>query len=70
MTTPRQRRANNALGIAVICAVMGLESAFAHHKHPSAASPYVWSVLGCVAAFSLVYYLFHRGGGDGSQGPT
>ncbi len=69
MYTQRQRRANNALGITVICAITGMETAFAHHKNPSPASPYIWLLLGSVAIVSLVYYLRNKGGGtDGVRG--
>lgn len=60
MYTPRQRKANNALGIGLVALVFLMESSFAHHKHPSPASPYVWAALGIVAAAAFVYYLRHR----------
>ena len=61
MYTPQQRKANNALGICVICLVMLMESSFAHLKRPSPLSPWVWGVLGLGAVASLAYYLRHRG---------
>lgn len=61
MYTPQQRNANNALGICGVALMFLLESSFAHHKSPSAASPYVWTVLALVAVVSFAYYLRHRG---------
>lgn len=61
MYTPQQRKANNALGIGLVALLFIMESAFAHHKRPSAASPYVWAALGLVAVVSFAYYLRHRG---------
>ena len=57
----RRRRANNALGICILSVVALLETVFADLKMPSAASPYVWAVLGGTALVSLVAYLRLRG---------
>ena len=59
-TTPddarRRRRANNALGLGLVAAVILLETVFADNKNPNPASPYVWAVLGsAVAACALVW---------------
>jgi uncharacterized membrane protein YhaH (DUF805 family) len=55
MSTRRelQRRAAIAFGIALICLVFLLETAVAHRRLPSAASPWVWTVLGLVAALAF-----------------
>jgi hypothetical protein len=60
MLSPIQRRANNALGICVLSLIALMETVFADLKRPSAASPYVWAVLGTTAFVSLVYWLRHR----------
>lgn len=60
MSTARERRANNALGVCLICVVFMGESIVAHHVRPNAASPFVWVALGLIGAASLVYYLKHR----------
>jgi hypothetical protein len=39
-----------------------METFFADQKNPNPASPYVWSVLGLIAAVSLVYYFRLRDG--------
>ncbi len=63
MYTPRQRKANNALGVCLVALLFLMESSFAHHKNPSPASPYVWAVLIVVALLSFAYYLRNRGAG-------
>lgn len=51
--TPHQqqlrRSAAIAWGIGLIALVFLVETAVAHHSRPSAASPWVWGVLGVVA---------------------
>jgi uncharacterized membrane protein YdcZ (DUF606 family) len=47
-------RASIALGIGVICLLFLIETSFAHRTYPSAASPFVWAVLGGVGAISFV----------------
>ena len=54
------RNSRIAFGVAVICGVFLLETAFAHRRMPSAASPYVWAGLGLAAAASLAYGLWCR----------
>lgn len=58
--SPQRRKAAIALGICLVSAVMLLETVFAHHRLPNAASPYIWAVLGVVAAVSLACHLWFR----------
>jgi drug/metabolite transporter (DMT)-like permease len=48
-----QRRAAIAFGIGLIALVFLLETAVAHRHVPSAASPWVWTLLGSVAALAF-----------------
>ncbi len=60
MSSALERRANNALGICLICVVFALETVVAHHHQPNPASPFVWAALGSTAVACLFYYLKHR----------
>jgi hypothetical protein len=57
MPSKRQRQANNALGICFIALLFLAETVVAHQANPSAASPFVWAVLGAVAVASLICHL-------------
>jgi hypothetical protein len=48
-----RRSAAIAWGIGLIALVFLLETAVAHHARPSAASPWVWSVLGVVVSVAF-----------------
>lgn len=58
--SPQRRKASIALGICLISAVLLLETVFAHHRLPNAASPYIWAVLGGVAVAALACHLWFR----------
>ena len=55
-----QRQAAIAFGIGLISLVFLLETAVAHRRLPSAASPWVWTVLGLVAALAFARGLWLR----------
>jgi uncharacterized membrane protein YhaH (DUF805 family) len=55
-----QRRAAIAFGIGLICLVFLLETAVAHRRLASAASPWVWTVLGLVAALAFARGMWLR----------
>lgn len=54
------KRSRLAFGLALICVVFLLETAFAHRKMPSPASLYVWAGLGAAAVLALAYGLWCR----------
>jgi hypothetical protein len=54
------RKAALATGIAVICAMFGIESTVAHHHAPSPLSWLVWTVLGAVGGASALMVLLYR----------
>ena len=60
MKTKDEHKANNALGIFVICLMLLPETFFADRHFPHPASPYVWSVLAAVGLGSLAYYVRFR----------
>lgn len=60
MKAELERRAKIAWGIALIALVFLLETTFAHHKYPSPASPFVWALLGTIAAVAVGYGLWCR----------
>lgn len=60
MPSKTQRKANNALGICILSLITLMETVFADHKQPNAASPFVWAVLGTTALASLLAYLRYR----------
>jgi hypothetical protein len=54
------QRSRIAFGICVICGLFLTETIVAHRTTPSPASPVVWTLLGTVAAVSLVVALWSR----------
>lgn len=53
MLRPRQRQAAIALGIALIALMSLGETLMADRRMPNPLSPWVWTVLGCVAALGV-----------------
>jgi hypothetical protein len=53
-----KRRAQLALGFALIFAVAIVETVNADRIAPNAASPYVWTALGAAAAVCLTYAVY------------
>ena len=49
------RRSRIAFSVAVICGFFATETVSAHRIHPSLASPYIWALLGSLAAGALAY---------------
>ncbi len=61
-----ERKAAVATGIAVICAMFGVESAVAHHHVPSELSWLVWTLLGAVGGSAVVMaFVYRRRAKDG-----
>lgn len=58
--TENQRKAAIAAGIAVICAMFGVESAVAHHHVPSPLSWLVWTLLGAVGGGAVAMAIVYR----------
>jgi peptidoglycan/LPS O-acetylase OafA/YrhL len=62
--TPQEayrRKANNALGVMLICGLFFAETAVADHSHPNPASRAVWTMLGLMVAISAVaWFVFRR----------
>lgn len=64
-----ERKAAIATGIAVICAMFGIESTVAHHHAPSPLSWLVWTVLGAVGgASALMAIVYRRRAKGGARG--
>ena len=60
MRTEPKHKAAIALGVALICVLFLVETAVAHHHHPSPASPFVWGALSLVAVGALVAWARYR----------
>jgi hypothetical protein len=58
--TGTERKAAIATGIAVLCAMFGVESAVAHHHVPSPLSWLVWTLLGAVGGASTLMAIVYR----------
>ena len=60
MKAEYRKKSQIAFGVALICIVFLVETAFAHRKMPSPASPVIWAALGTVAACAVAYGLWCR----------
>jgi hypothetical protein len=60
MQSEYRRKSNNALGVLVLSLMFLLESALAHHKNPSPASPYFWTAFSLAAGASFVLFCWFR----------
>jgi drug/metabolite transporter (DMT)-like permease len=56
-----RRKANNALGVMLICGLFFAETTVADHSHPNPASRAVWTMLGLMVGISAVaWFVFRR----------
>jgi type VI protein secretion system component VasK len=55
-----KRKANNALGVLVICGMFFVETTVADHAQPNPATRLVWTMLGLMTLVSLVAYVWFR----------
>lgn len=55
-----RRKANNALGVLVICLMFFVETAVADHSEPNPMSAKVWTMLGLMAAVSVVAWFWFQ----------
>jgi hypothetical protein len=55
-----RRRSGLALGVCLIALVFLLETWVADRRMPNPASPFVWTLLGAVAAVSAALALWYR----------
>ena len=55
-----RRKANNALGVLVICGMFFVETAVADHSEPNPMSAKVWTMLGLMSVVAILAWAWFR----------